>query len=452
MTLPLPNYQQWLLLFIGAAAVLLAANLLQWVVRRDRIYILYSVYVSLWIASFGLDKLHLADNVVAFGRTVPFYLFSIIYLELALEFIDLSNHPRLVRWYRIMQWACFAFTAPEIYFNLFSSLWQTEWHETQLNVTRYAVLLSTNLSILYTFVTHMRRTDVLARFFLAGTLALWAGEVMSTITLHAHLGLGVQALDKLPLIIHPGFLMQVGIFFDLALVSLGISYRQRREAIRQLMAEQELIREREQHLRRELEADLILEQLKQQHTEAQMRVLQSQVNPHFLFNALNTLSSLIDETPSKAIDYVDELSSVYRYLLRAGDSELTTLEQEMEFIQSYFHLLRTRYGNGIRTDLLAVDGHSNGLLPPLTLQLLVENAVKHNVVMPDQPLTIRIRTTAERELIIENNIQRRKVRVESNGVGLSNIAFKYKLLNQSSPYIEEVDGWFRVKLPLLQPV
>ena len=265
-------------------------------------------------------------------------------------------------------------------------------------------------------------------------------------------GNGIPALDQLPLLIHPGFLMQAGIFLDLALVSLGISYRQQRQAMRQVIAEQELIREREQHLRRQLEADLILEQLKQQHTEAQMKALQSQVNPHFLFNALNTLSSLIDETPSQAIDYVDELSSVYRYLLRAGDGELTTLSQEMGFIQSYFHLLRTRYGNGVHTDLLTMDTHKEALLPPLTLQLLVENAVKHNVVLPHQPLTIRIRTTPERQLVIENNIQRRKVRVESNGVGLSNIAFKYKLLNQSSPHIEEVDGWFRVTLPLLQPV
>lgn len=452
MTLPLPSYQQWLLLFIGAAAVLLAANLLQWVVRRDRIYLLYSVYVFLWIASFGLETLILADHVVAFGRTVPFYLFSIIYLELALEFIDLSDKPGLVRWYRILQWACFIFTLPEIYFNLFSDLWRTGWHETQLNVIRYIVLAGTNLTILYTFVRHLRRTDILARFFFAGTVALWAGEILSTVSLHAHLDEGIPALDRLPLIIHPGFLMQAGIFLDLALVSLGISYRQRRQAMRQVMAEQELIREREQHLRRQLEADLILEQLKQQHTEAQMKALQSQVNPHFLFNALNTLSSLIDETPSQAIDYVDELSSVYRYLLRAGDGELTTLEQELGFIQSYFHLLRTRYGNSVHTDLHAVEGHSEALLPPLTLQLLVENAVKHNVVLPDQPLTIRIRTTSERQLIIENNIQRRKVRVESNGVGLSNIAFKYKLLNQSSPHIEEVDGWFRVTLPLLQPL
>ena len=451
MILPLPSYQQWLLLFIGAAAVLLAANLLQWVVRRDRIYLLYSLYVFLWIISFGLELVAPAEYLVAFGRTVPFYLFSIIYLELALEFIDLSDNPRLVRWYRILQSACFVFTLPEIYFHLFSDLWRTGWHETQLNVIRYMVLAGTNFTIIYTFVRHLRRTDILARFYFAGTLALWGGEILSTISLHMHLGNGIKALDSLPLPSHPGFLMQVGIFLDLALVSLGISYRQRRQAMRQVMAEQELIREREQHVRRQLEADLVLEQLKQQHTEAQMKALQSQVNPHFLFNALNTLSSLIDETPSQAIDYVDELSSVYRYLLRAGDGELTTLGQEMAFIQSYFHLLRTRYGNSVHTDLLVVNGQSEALLPPLTLQLLVENAVKHNVVLPDQPLTIRIRTTSERQLVIENNIQRRKVRVESNGVGLSNIAFKYKLLNQSSPQIEEVDGWFRVTLPLLQP-
>ena len=148
MILPLPSYQQWLLLFIGAAAVLLAANLLQWVVRRDRIYLLYSLYVFLWIISFGLELVAPAEYLVAFGRTVPFYLFSIIYLELALEFIDLSDNPRLVRWYRILQSACFVFTLPEIYFHLFSDLWRTGWHDTQLNVIRYMVLAGTNFTII----------------------------------------------------------------------------------------------------------------------------------------------------------------------------------------------------------------------------------------------------------------------------------------------------------------
>lgn len=246
----------------------------------------------------------------------------------------------------------------------------------------------------------------------------------------------------------PRFIGQLGLLLDIACVSLGLSYRQRRETHRQMLAEQELLREREQSLRRQLQADLALQQLKQEHTEAQMRALQSQVNPHFLFNSLNSLSSLIDENPQQATEYVDELSSVYRYLLRAADQELTTLSVELNFIQSYFHLLKTRYGNSVRPEMVA-NAYHDALIPPLTLQLLVENAVKHNRALPDEPLLIRIRTTEDGQLVVENNMQRRNVRVESNGVGLSNITDKYRLLERPLPLIEENEGWFRVTLSLL---
>ncbi|GAB3698682.1 hypothetical protein GCM10027592_23980 [Spirosoma flavus] len=449
MNLSLPSYEQWLLLYTGATTVILVANLIQWITRRERIYLLYGLYIFCWMISFSVELLRPAPDVLAFVRTIPFNLFSVLYLELAITFLNLGASPRLLRWYRIMQWAWVIMILPEIYFNLFSSLWQTGWHELQLNIGRTIIMLGTNLSILYTFIVHLKRTDILARFYFVGTLALWAGQIGASIQLLSHTDLGVERLNHLPLPIHPSFIMQLGILMDLSCVSLGLSYRQRQQATRQIMAEQELLREREQHLRRQLQADLALQQLKQQHIEAQMKALQSQVNPHFLFNALNTLSSLIDENPQQATDYVDELSSVYRYLLRATDQELTTLSLELNFIQSYFHLLKTRFGGSILPEISVPDALAESLIPPLTLQLLVENAVKHNRALPDEPLTIRIYTTSEGQLIVENNIQRRNVRVESNGVGLNNITDKYRLLNSSNPRIEETQGWFRVTLPLL---
>ncbi|GAB3939993.1 hypothetical protein GCM10028805_01090 [Spirosoma harenae] len=449
MAIRLPSYDQWLLLYTGAAAVMLVANLIQWVTRRKRIYPLYSLYIFLWLISFSVELLRPAPDVLAFSRTVPFNLFSVLYLELALAFINLNDYPKLLRWYRTMQCAWLIMILPEIYFNLFSSLWQTEWHEIQLNIGRAIIMLATNLTILYTFIAHLKRTDISARFYFVGTLALWSGQIGASIGLSTYIGLGVEKINRLPLPIHPSFIMQVGILIDLACVSLGLSYRQRQQTMRQIMAEQELLREREQHLRRQLQADLALQQLKQQHTEAKMKALQSQVNPHFLFNALNTLSSLIDENPQQATEYVDELSSVYRYLLRAADQELTTLSLELAFIRSYFHLLKTRFGTSIQTDLAISDVLAETLIPPLTLQLLVENAVKHNRALPDEPLTIRIYTTEEGKLVVENNMQRRNVRVESNGVGLSNIADKYRLLNYAGPRIEETEGCFRVTLSLL---
>ncbi|GAA4397081.1 hypothetical protein GCM10023187_05950 [Nibrella viscosa] len=183
--------------------------------------------------------------------------------------------------------------------------------------------------------------------------------------------------------------------------------------------------------------------------QARFDTLKSQVNPHFLFNSLNTLSALIAENPKRAEAFVEEMSTVYRYLLQTNDRELTTLRTELAFIHSYFHLLKTRYGTGLALNVAVPDEHQDTLLPPLTLQMLIENAVKHNVILTEQPLHISIESTNDGRLVVRNNLQRRAVRVESNKVGLSNIASKYRLLSQPNPTIEEAGNYFSVTLPLI---
>ena len=190
------------------------------------------------------------------------------------------------------------------------------------------------------------------------------------------------------------------------------------------------------------------EQLKKNKLQHQLDTLKSQINPHFLFNSLNSLSLLIHENPRQAEALVDEISSVYRYLLRANDQELTTLERELQFIQSYFHLLKTRYGTGIDLRVAVDAGQLDCRIPPLTLQLLVENAVKHNVILPEQPLVVEIRTKGQ-ALVVKNNLQRKPVPALSNKVGLVNIATKYRLLGQYEIGIHEEAGQFVVTLPVL---
>ncbi|QHV97475.1 sensor histidine kinase [Spirosoma endbachense] len=191
------------------------------------------------------------------------------------------------------------------------------------------------------------------------------------------------------------------------------------------------------------------EQLKKANLQSQLDGLKSQINPHFLFNSLNSLSSLIEDDPDQAERFVEEMSSVYRYLLRSNETELATLSQEIQFAQSYFHLLNTRYGDGIQLRLAIDPALADHLLPPLTLQILIENVVKHNIILPQQPLTIRIGTTPDGRLEVQNNVQRKNVRVPSNRVGLSNITTKYQLLGQGSVSIQENDQTFSVTLPLL---
>lgn len=190
------------------------------------------------------------------------------------------------------------------------------------------------------------------------------------------------------------------------------------------------------------------ENLIQLEWQARFDLLKNQINPHFLFNSLNVLSSLIGEDPVKAEQFTNELSKVYRYLMQRSNEELVPLSSELRFIESYAHLLQTRYGDSFQLVVEVDEGFNDDYLPALTLQLLVENAVKHNVVSREQPLTVYIRSRGGGWLSVENRIQKKAVRVLSTGVGLANIRHKFMLLKLEGIQVEEVEGIFRVGIPL----
>ncbi|WP_338871941.1 histidine kinase [Spirosoma sp. SC4-14] len=437
------TYEAWSPLFLGMVVAMLLTNAVQWFMYRERIYGLYTIYTLTWAIYFTINHFDLPRNIANFYKLLLSYASYILYLELAKIFLELRGRPRFLAWVKRVQWVLVFYCVTKTYIYLFTDFWQTPLHDLLLHPVRLA-LLSVGGYIVFTFY---RSNDMVARFFVAGTASLMINHSITILLLirSSHFS------QKMLFWQHPDLFVQLGVVLDLIFFSLGISYRHRREAVRKAVVEKNLEKEREQHHREQLEADLALQQLQHEKTEVQMRALQSQINPHFLFNSLNTLSSLIDESPGQANDFVDELSSVYRYLLRSNENELTTLNHELTFINSYFHLLRTRFGSGVNLEISVEEAYSKAWLPPLTLQLLVENAVKHNMILSDSPLCIRIRTNDQKQLIVENTLQRKQLRVESNGVGLSNIAFKYQLLNQPEPIIEEQEGWFRVTLPLLVP-
>jgi LytS/YehU family sensor histidine kinase len=192
------------------------------------------------------------------------------------------------------------------------------------------------------------------------------------------------------------------------------------------------------------------EQLKKENLRSQLQSLKNQINPHFLFNSINSLSSLIAEDPEKAETFLDEMSKVYRYLLRNNEDNLIPLSMELQFITSYFHLLKTRYGEGIELNVHVAEAAREMYLPPLTLQILVENAVKHNIIMKKQPLIIKIYCLDNQHLTIKNNLQKKTAKVLSNKVGLENIAAKYMLLNMPDIEIRESEGEFIVTVPLIK--
>jgi two-component system LytT family sensor kinase len=180
--------------------------------------------------------------------------------------------------------------------------------------------------------------------------------------------------------------------------------------------------------------------------------LKQKVNPHFLFNCFNTLSSLITEDKQAADKFLDELSKVYRYLLRSNENDLSTVESEIKFIQSYCELLQTRHKDSLQFDVQVDPKYYSYRIPSLSLQLLVENVVKHNSMTKQQPITISIRSAGSGYLVVENNLVRKLTKTDSTGIGLYTIREKYKLLQREDVQIEEKKGErFAVNLPLLQP-
>jgi two-component system LytT family sensor kinase len=191
------------------------------------------------------------------------------------------------------------------------------------------------------------------------------------------------------------------------------------------------------------------ETMQQLSIQQEFDTLKNQVNPHFLFNCFNTLSSLISEDKIQAENFLNELSKVYRYLLRNNEDSLSTLHDELNFIQSYYRLLKTRHGEAIQLQVEVDRKYYKYLLPSLSLQLLVENAVKHNVVSKSQPLVIDIFSMEGNKLAVNNNLQPKKIKMPSNKIGLANIQSKYELLKQSGYEVLKDTRNFTVVLPLI---
>ncbi len=176
--------------------------------------------------------------------------------------------------------------------------------------------------------------------------------------------------------------------------------------------------------------------------------LKNQVDPHFLFNALNTLNSLIKTDPDKAQEYVQQLSSVFRYILQ--NKQVITLEEELKFCDAYCHLMQIRYGDCLQIEQNIDKSYLNYYIIPLSLQILVENAIKHNVISLKQPLKITISTHENETIRVGNSIQMKKKAEVGEGIGLANLSEHYLLMWKEKITISNKDGLFVVEVPLKQ--
>jgi sensor histidine kinase YesM len=190
------------------------------------------------------------------------------------------------------------------------------------------------------------------------------------------------------------------------------------------------------------------ERLQKERAVVQFENLKNQLNPHFLFNSLTSLNSLIFENQQLASQFLQQLSKVFRYVLQNKEKELVSLETEIHFIENYISLLQTRFCNCLHIHINISKANNSRYIVPVTLQILIENAIKHNIVNEQNPLTIQIYAD-EAYLYVQNNLQLKSIIENSNKMGLENMKALYEFLSENVIEVIETDRDFTVKIPLL---
>lgn len=197
------------------------------------------------------------------------------------------------------------------------------------------------------------------------------------------------------------------------------------------------------------ESSLEVERLKQAHIAAQYETLKNQVNPHFLFNSLNVLSSLVYKDQDLAAKFIKQLSKVYRYVLDTREKEVVSLQKEIDALDSYIFLMKIRFGDNLQVAQNIVP-KPNEQMVPLTLQMLLENAIKHNEISKAFPLKIKINRLENGYISMENNLQKKRQLAEKSGVGLENIEARFQYISDKKIKIVETETIFDVHIPIVE--
>ena len=204
------------------------------------------------------------------------------------------------------------------------------------------------------------------------------------------------------------------------------------------------IKSREKHLRK-------MQMMEQEKIQFQFQVLRNQINPHFLFNSFNTLISVIEDNPKIAVDYVERLSEFFRNIVTYRDKDVITLGEEITLMQTYFYLQQKRFGDNLKLDIsVSEEAKKHTFIPPLTMQLLLENAIKHNAVSKETPLLVELFTGDDKWLVLRNNINPKMRKEVGSGMGLQNIINRYNLLTKENVLVNDDKVHFTVSLPTLK--
>jgi len=220
------------------------------------------------------------------------------------------------------------------------------------------------------------------------------------------------------------------------------------ESLRLRAENEALTRERNRLLLESAQKEKEYERQQKENIRSQFEILKNQVNPHFLFNCLNSVASLVHDDPDTAEKFIEKLAEVYRYVLEHTREELVSVQNEMRFIHDYFFLQKIRFGDSLQ---LKVDPALNRMsckIPQLSLQLLIENAIKHNVASRKRPLVIELYVEGN-YLVVKNNYQEKKARVASTGIGLNNLRERYRFFTDEPPRFYLENAHYIAKIPLI---
>ena len=193
---------------------------------------------------------------------------------------------------------------------------------------------------------------------------------------------------------------------------------------------------------------VLSEKLEKENIQSQYETLKNQISPHFLFNNLNTLANQIEEDPKSAVEFVQRTADYFRYILNLKDKDIIPLEEELKLIEDYYFLQKKRYGEKLQLHINISQETLSSVVAPLTLQMLFENAIKHNIISKDRPLRINIQNEGD-FIVVENNLQRRESGADSNHMGLNNITNRYRYLSGKEIEIIQNGANFTVKIPIL---
>jgi LytS/YehU family sensor histidine kinase len=206
-----------------------------------------------------------------------------------------------------------------------------------------------------------------------------------------------------------------------------------------------------QFLRHWRKSELATERFQKESMRLQLQALKNHLDPHFLFNNLNILSSLIEKDKGMSQKFLENFGDVYRTMLRTKTEDLISLKDEMEFVEAYIYLIKTRFGENIVFDISVGEEIKERKLPPLTLQLLIENAIKHNYINEKRPLRISVSLEMDDYLTVSNSLYEKSAEKENpNGTGLDTIAKRYQYFTNKGVVIEKGELHFCVKVPLIE--